>query len=44
MPTGVPGDWKNWYTVALNEKMNEIIRKNMKNYETSIHFGAKYEL
>lgn len=41
---GVPGDWKNWYTVALNEKMNKIIRENMENYETSIHFGAKYEL
>ena len=24
--------------------VNEMIRKNMKNYKTSIHFGAKYDI
>ena len=41
---GEPGDWKNWYTVSQNDMVNDIIRTNMENYESSIHFGAKYQL
>lgn len=41
---GVSGDWKNWYTVAQNDMLTELISSRMENYKTSIHFGAKYEL
>lgn len=40
---GHVGDWKNWYTVAQNDMVNEIIRTRMDNYKTSIHFGGKYK-
>ena len=42
--TGLVGDWKSWYTVAQNDMVNEMIRTNMVNYKTSIHFGGKYEM
>ena len=41
---GEVGDWKNWYTKAQNERVNDIIQENMENHKTSIHFGGKYTM
>lgn len=41
---GIVGDWKNWYTVAQDEQVRELTKMSMENYQTSIHFGAKYDI
>lgn len=37
---GIVGDWKNWFTVAENEKMDRWLQDHMKN--TDLKF--RYEL
>ncbi|XP_069131918.1 sulfotransferase 1B1-like isoform X2 [Argopecten irradians] len=37
---GIVGDWKNWFTVAQNERFNELIEKELKG--TTLNY--KYEI
>jgi hypothetical protein len=36
--TGVIGDWKNWFTVAQNDQLNDMYQKEMADVDVNFTF------